>query len=68
MNKLFILSIVLVAFTACGNPIRPSDDDVCLSPETEQIFSRLSGVRAGDPDYDLAVTWSSICPKWGLLK
>ena len=39
----------------------------CLDASLEATYEKLEGVRAGDPNYEEAVRWSSICPKWGLL-
>jgi len=62
MLKTLIASTALML--GCVSPTAPTD---CLGPELKTTYERLEGVQSDDPDYALAVTWSVICPEWGLL-
>jgi hypothetical protein len=70
MNKARIILLALsfwfalMHLTGCTNPNAPTN---CLDASLEATYEKLEGVRAGDPNYEEAVRWSSICPKWGLL-
>ena len=62
MLKIMMASTMLIL--GCISPTTPTN---CLGPEMEETYERLEGVKPGDPDYSLAVTWSAVCPEWGLL-
>ena len=62
MMKTLIASSILML--GCTSPTAPTN---CLDASLEAVYEKLEGVRPGDPDYKEAVTWSTICPEWGLL-
>lgn len=71
INDLLGGALILVALFLLGiaygvmlkEQARPVD---CLSEGLSVTYERLEGVRPGDPDYEDAVRWSSICPEWGV--
>ena len=62
MMKTLIASTILML--GCTSPTAPTN---CLDASLGATYEKLEGVRAGDPDYEDAVRWSSICPEWDLL-
>ena len=62
MLKIMMASTMLML--GCVSPTTRAN---CLGSALETTYERLEGVKPGDPDYSLAVTWSAVCPEWGLL-